>query len=76
MKTENLQWNGLTKASGLMDAVDDAEYSGSLISLLQGSTEKAGWKVFCMRHEKASHSQSQKSLVSENPSKHARRTSK
>ena len=29
------RWNGLTKASGLIDALDDAEYSGSLISLLQ-----------------------------------------
>lgn len=31
------RWNGLTKASGLQDAVDDAEYSGSLVSLLQES---------------------------------------
>lgn len=29
------RWNGLTKASGLQDALDDAEYTGSLISLLQ-----------------------------------------
>lgn len=29
------RWNGLTKAPGLLDAVDDAEYSGSIISLLQ-----------------------------------------
>ena len=29
------RWNGLTKASGLMDALDDAEFSGSLITLLQ-----------------------------------------
>ena len=29
------RWNGLTKASGLTDALDDAEFSGSLITLLQ-----------------------------------------
>lgn len=29
------RWNGLTKASGLQDALDDAEYTGSIISLLQ-----------------------------------------
>lgn len=29
------RWNGLTKASGLQDALDDAEYTGSLITLLQ-----------------------------------------
>ena len=29
------RWNGLTKASGLQDALDDAEYAGSLVSLLQ-----------------------------------------
>lgn len=29
------RWNGLDKASGVMEALDDAEYSGSLISLLQ-----------------------------------------
>ena len=29
------RWNGLTKASGLIDALDDAEYTGSLITLLQ-----------------------------------------
>ena len=29
------RWNGNTKASGLMDAIDDEEYSGSLISMLQ-----------------------------------------
>lgn len=29
------RWNGLSKSSGLQDALDDAEYSGSLISLLQ-----------------------------------------
>ena len=29
------RWNGLTKASGLQDALDDAEYSGSLVSLLE-----------------------------------------
>ena len=31
------RWNGLTMASGQQDALDDAEYSGSLISLLQES---------------------------------------
>ena len=29
------RWNGLTKASGVVDAIDDNEYSGSLIILLQ-----------------------------------------
>lgn len=29
------RWNGLTKASSVQDALDDAEYSGSLITLLQ-----------------------------------------
>ncbi len=29
------RWNGLTKASGLQDALDDAEFSGSLVTLLQ-----------------------------------------
>ena len=29
------RWNGLTKASGVMDALDDKEFTGSLISLLQ-----------------------------------------
>ena len=29
------RWNGLSKASGLQDALDDAEYTGSLVSLLQ-----------------------------------------
>ncbi len=28
------RWNGLDKGGGIMDALDDAEYSGSLISLL------------------------------------------
>lgn len=32
------RWNGLSKAPGLIDAVDDAEYSGSLITLLQEAT--------------------------------------
>ena len=31
------RWNGLTKASGVVDAIDDNEYSGSLIILLQES---------------------------------------
>lgn len=29
------RWNGLDKASGVLEALDDAEYSGSLISLVQ-----------------------------------------
>lgn len=29
------RWNVLTKASGLIDALDDVEYTGSLITLLQ-----------------------------------------
>ncbi len=29
------RWNGLDKASGVLEALDDAEYSGSLVSLLQ-----------------------------------------
>ena len=32
------RWNGLTKAPSLLDALDDAEFSGSLISLLQEAT--------------------------------------
>ncbi len=31
------RWNGLDKASGLIDAIDDAEYSGGLVNLLQDS---------------------------------------
>ena len=31
------RWNGLDKSSGVIDALDDAEYSGSLISLLENS---------------------------------------
>lgn len=31
------RWKGLTKADGLMDALDDDEYSGSLITLLDES---------------------------------------
>ncbi len=30
-----VRWNGLTKAGGMVDALDSAEYRGSLISLLQ-----------------------------------------
>ena len=33
------RWNGLDKASGVMDAIDDKEFSGSLVSLLQNGTE-------------------------------------
>ena len=32
------RWNGLNKAPGLIDAIDDAEYTGSLITLLQEAT--------------------------------------
>ncbi len=44
------RWYGLDKASGIMEALDDKEYSGSLISLLQNGTEfvknnsKKRWK--------------------------------
>ncbi|MCM1154005.1 MAG: putative DNA binding domain-containing protein [Roseburia sp.] len=31
------RWNGLDKASGLIDAIDDEEYSGGLVNLLQNS---------------------------------------
>ena len=31
------RWNGLTKANGLMEAIDDAEYSGGLIGLLNSA---------------------------------------
>ena len=31
------RWNGLTKSGGTIDALDDAEYEGSLISLLENS---------------------------------------
>lgn len=29
------RWNGLNKSGGMMDALDDAEYSGSIISLIE-----------------------------------------
>lgn len=32
------RWNGLDKGGGVVDAIDDAEYSGSLISLLNEGT--------------------------------------
>lgn len=44
------RWHGLNKASGIMDALDDKEFSGSLISLLQNGEEfvknntKKRWK--------------------------------
>ena len=44
------RWYGLDKASGVMDALDDKEYSGSLVSLLQNGIEfvknntKKRWK--------------------------------
>ena len=33
------RWNGLTKASGIVDALDDKEYTGSLVTLLQDGTD-------------------------------------
>lgn len=44
------RWNGLDKASGVMEALDDEEFSGSLIILLQGGEQfvknntKKRWK--------------------------------
>lgn len=44
------RWYGLDKASGVMEALDDKEYSGSLVSLLQNGEEfiknntKKRWK--------------------------------
>jgi len=44
------RWNGLDKAPGVIDAVDDKEYSGGLVNLLQAGTEfvannsKKAWK--------------------------------
>lgn len=44
------RWNGLDKASGVVDAIDDHEFSGGLINLLQDGTEfvanhsKKAWK--------------------------------
>lgn len=44
------RWNGLDKAPGVVDAVDDKEYSGGLINLLQNTTDfitnnsKKAWK--------------------------------
>ena len=29
------RWNGLNKSGGVVDALDDAEYSGSVISLIE-----------------------------------------
>ena len=29
------RWNGLNKSGGMMDALDDVEYSGSIISLIE-----------------------------------------
>ena len=46
------RWNGLTKASGIVDALDDKEYSGSLVTLLQSGTEfirnnsKKAWRKY------------------------------
>lgn len=33
------RWNGLSKASGIVDALDDKEYTGSLVTLLQAGTD-------------------------------------
>ena len=33
------RWNGMTKASGIVDALDDKEYTGSLVTLLQAGTD-------------------------------------
>lgn len=33
------RWNGLDKAPGVIDAIDDKEFSGGLINLLQNGTE-------------------------------------
>ena len=44
------RWNGLDKAPGIIDAVDDKEYTGGLINLLQDSVDfvtnnsKKAWK--------------------------------
>lgn len=44
------RWNGLDKASGIVDAVDDKEYTGGLITLLQSGIDfvmnnsKKAWK--------------------------------
>ena len=44
------RWNGLDKASGIVDALDDKEFSGRLINLLQDTTDfitnnsKKAWK--------------------------------
>jgi len=44
------RWHGLNKASGVIDAIDDKEFSGSIITLLQNSEEfvknnsKKPWK--------------------------------
>ena len=33
------RWNGVDKANGVMDALDDEEYSGSLVTLLQAGLD-------------------------------------
>lgn len=44
------RWNGLDKTSGVMEALDDKEFGGSLLILLQGGEEfvknntKKRWK--------------------------------
>ena len=44
------RWNGLDKAPGIVDAIDDKEYTGGLINLLQDGTDfvinnsKKAWK--------------------------------
>ncbi len=42
------RWNGLTKASGIVDALDDKEYSGSLVTLLQ--SERNSLEIIQRRH--------------------------
>ncbi len=52
------RWNGVDKANGVMDALDDEEYSGSLVTLLQAgmdfvrrNSKKAWRKTTDNRHE-------------------------
>lgn len=40
------RWNGLDKGGGVVDAIDDAEYSGSLIGLLN-----EGDSIYQAKHE-------------------------
>ena len=48
------RWNGLDKANGVMDALDDEEYSGSLITLLQAGLDfvrRNTKKAWCKTHD-------------------------